>query len=226
MPVITALEVHRRKKETVKLFVDEKFVMDLPLLEAAQLRQGQVLTQAEVDALAEAGSFQNAYDRALRFLSFRPRSAAEVRRYLADNAIEEPLVQAVIERLRERAYLDDLAFASFWLENRSRFKPMAPRALRYELWQKGVDNAVIDAVLSDFDADGAAYRAAQALIHRYRGYSRQFFRQKLNGMLRRRGFDGETINDVIMRLQHELDESETGFFDSDTDEIIAGEAPS
>ncbi|MCY3780202.1 MAG: RecX family transcriptional regulator [Chloroflexi bacterium] len=225
MPVITALEVHRRKKECVKLFLDEKFAMNLPLIEAAQLRQGQFLTQAEADALAEAGLFQSAFDRAVRFLSFRPRSTAEVRRYLADNAIEEPVVQAVIEGLRERAYLDDLAFASFWLENRSRFKPMAPRALRYELRQKGVDDAVIDAVLSEFDADGAAYRAAKGRIHRYRGYTRQVFRRKLSGMLRRRGFDSETINDVIMRLQHELDESEAGFFASDMDEKIAGKAP-
>lgn len=218
MPVITALEVHRRKTEYVKLFLDDEFAMDLPLLKAAQLRRGQILTEAEVNALAEAGAFQRAFDRAVRFLSFRPRSTEEVRRYLAGSDVEKSVVSAVIERLRERAYLDDLAFAAFWLDNRIRFKPMAPRALRYELWQKGVADGIIDAVLSDLDADEAAYRAAKGRIQRYRGNTRPVFRRKLSVMLGRRGFDGDTINDVILRLQHELSESEESFFGSDADD--------
>ncbi len=218
MPVITALEVHQRNRESVKLFLDDKFAMDLPLLQAAQLHQGQLLTQAEVDALADAGIFQSAFDRAVRFLSYRPRSIAEVRRYLVNAGVAASIIDAVLERLQQRGYLDDLAFAKFWLENRNRFKPMAPRALRHELWRKDVDAGIIDAVLSEFDAEEAAYRAAQGRLQRYKGNTRQVFRRKLSGMLRRRGFDSETINDVVLRLQQRLDESEDGYFDRDVDE--------
>ncbi len=218
MPIITALEVHHRNNDRVKLFLDDNFVMDLPSLQAATLHQGQCLTRAEVDALAEAKAIQSAYDRALRFLSYRPRSAEEVRRNLEKNAIAEAVIPAVMERLNERAYLDDLAFARFWLENRDRFKPMGPRALRYELRQKGIDGAIIDSVLSEVDAEDAAYRAAQSRITRYRGSTRQVFRRKLSDMLRRRGFDSETIYAVVLRLQQELEESEDGYYDRDADE--------
>ncbi len=218
MPVITALEVHRRNKDCVKLFLNDNFVMNLPSLQAATLYQGQVLTQAEVEALSEVQAIQSAYDRALRFLSYRPRSAEEVRRNLERNAVAEAVISAVMERLSERAYLDDLAFARFWLENRNRFKPMAPRALRYELRQKGIDGEIIDSVLSEVDAEDAAYRAAQSRITRYRGTTRQVFRRKLSAMLRRRGFDSETIYAVALRLQQELEESEDGYFDRDAEE--------
>ena len=118
MPVITALEVHKRNKEQIRLFVDDEFAMELPLLQAAHLHKGQRLTQTEFDELAQSGTLQNAYDRALRFLSYRPRSSEEVRRYLVKNCLEETIVSEVIERLRSRAYLDDESFARFWLDSR------------------------------------------------------------------------------------------------------------
>ncbi len=215
MPVVTALQVHKRDKERVKLFLDDAFAMDLPLLEAARLRTGQSLSQPEVDALEQAGSFQSAYDRALRFLAVRPRSCEEVRRRLLQSGLTEADIAAVIRSLRQGGYLDDLAFARFWLENRNRFKPMGPRALRYELWRKGVEAGIIDAVLSGLDAQAAAYRAAQGQVQRYRGCSRQQFRRKLSASLHRRGFDGETIQDVVMQVLQELDESEAGCFGRD-----------
>ena len=222
MPVITALEAHERKKDRVKLFLDDAFAMDLSSLDAAQLRPGQLLTQAEVVALSEARASLKAFDRAVRYLSYRPRSVDETRRHLERNDFAGSLVTAAIERLIEHGYLDDLAFARFWLENRNRFKPMAPRALRYELLQKGIDDAIIDNVLSEIDAEESAYRAAHGRISRYRGMSRLVFRRKLSGMLRRRGFDSATIYAVVLRLQQELEESEDGYFDRDTDQPWRG----
>lgn len=218
MPVITALEVSQRNANRVKLYLDDKFAMDLPLLEAARLQRGQCLTQAEVDALADDKLIQTAYDRAVHFLSYRPRSSEEVRRYLTKKTMAESTVAVVFDRLQAREYLDDLAFARFWIENRNRFKPMAPRALRYELRQKGIGDEIINSLLSEVDAGDAAYRAAKGRVHRYKGDSRQVFRRKLSGLLRRRGFDMETVNEVLLRLQLELEESECGFFGCDTDE--------
>ena len=217
MPVITALQAHKRDSERVKLYLDDAYAMDLPLLQAAGLKQGQCLSQPEVDALAEDRAIQNACDRALRYLAYRPRSAAEVRRYLLGKGVVEALAAEVIQRLKQRGYLDDLAFARFWLENRSRFKPRAPRAIRYELWQKGVDAAIIDAVLAEVDVAELAYRAASSQVARHRGLSRQDFRQKLGAMLHRRGFDGVTISETLQRLRQELEETEDGYFGQDAD---------
>ena len=218
MPVITALEVHHKNNERVRLYLDDAFAMELPLLDAASLHSGQCLTIAEVEALAEAGTVQRAFDRAVNYLSYRPRSTDEIRRYLANKAVPESLIAIVVERLQRLKYLDDLDFAKFWLENRERFKPMAPRALRYELRKKGVEDGIIDTLLSEYDTDDAAYRAAVGRIQRYKGITRQEFRQKLSGILRRRGFGAETIRDVVLRLQRELDESEAAYFRLDAAE--------
>lgn len=212
MPVVTALEVHRRDKERVKLYLDDEYALDLPLMQAARLRRGQNLSPAEVSELSDAGALQTAFDRAVRFLAYRPRSIGEVRRHLVKKEVPDSHIAAVIERLLQRGYVDDMEFARYWLANRDRFKPMGSRALRYELRQKGVDDDIINSLLAEVDEEASAYRAAQARMSRYRGCTRQAFRQKLGALLRRRGFSESAISDVALRLQEELESSDPAYF--------------
>ena len=217
MPVVTGLEVHQRDKERVRLFLDDKYVLDLPLMEAARLSKGQSLTDSEVEQLADARRFQRAYDLALRYLSYRPRSIEEVRRHLKKKQLTDSQIAEVLERLRQRGYVDDREFARFWISNRERFKPMGLRALRYELRRKGINDEIVDALLADVDEEASAIRAAQSRLSRYRGRTLQAFRQELSAMLRRRGFGEYAIRDVVLRLQLELEERDPGYFQDDAD---------
>ncbi|MCY4146919.1 MAG: RecX family transcriptional regulator [Chloroflexi bacterium] len=217
MPVITALKTHRRNKERVKLYLDDEYAFQLPLLEAAGLSCGQELRQQEIAALLEAGALQNAYDRAVRFLARRPRSAEEVRRYLLSKEVGVSVIAVVLERLQARAWLDDVEFARYWVDQRQRHKPMGARALRYQLRQKGVAEAVIEAALECLDETDAAYRVAQSRLARYRGQTPRAFRQKLGGLLMRRGFAAETVRQTTMRCQQEIDEEDSEYFHREAD---------
>ena len=104
------------------------------------------------------------------------------------------------------------------MESRVRFKPMAARALRHELWQKGIADDVIAAALSDLDELDAAQRAATARLPRYRGKPRRVFRRKMTEMLSRRGFDYSTITEVLTRLARELEETDAGYFAADCED--------
>lgn len=216
MPVITALEVQKRNKERVNVYLDDEFAFGLNIMEAAKLRKGQALTDEEIATLTEDDAIHKAVERGIDFLSYRPRSVDEVRRNLVQKEIPESIVSVAIERLQTLGYLDDEAFARFWIENRDTFKPMSPMALRYELRQKGVSDDVLNHLIDDLlDVQDSAYRAAQKPIQRYRGKTRQEFKQKLGGMLQRRGFNYGVITDVIQRLYEELDESDPDYFAHD-----------
>ena len=212
MPVITGLEVNQRNRERVKLYLDDESVMSLPRQAAAALAVGQPLSQREVDALADSEAAQRAFERALRFLAGRPRSAEEVRRNLAKHEVADSHIALALERLQGLDYLDDFGFAKFWLENRARFKPLGPRALRYELRSKGVADDIIETLLEDIDVDDAAYYVAARKANRIRQPSRQAFRRKLNGLLYRRGFEPDTIRKVMLRLERELEEKDRDYF--------------
>jgi regulatory protein len=106
--------------------------------------------------------------------------------------------------------LNDEAFARYWLENRDTFKPRSSRALRYELRQKGIADSVIDAILTSYDEDDAAYRAALGQAQKLTRQTKDAFvlRSKLLAFLSRGGFSFDTSRTAVDRLLTELDEKE------------------
>jgi regulatory protein len=219
MSIITALEIQKRNKERVNVYLDHEFAFGLTLMEAAKLRKGQTLTAGEITVLTHEDAINQAVNRAIDFLSYRPRSSEEVRRNLVKKNIPETVVSVAMERLQNLEYLDDIAFARFWIENRDTFKPMAPRALRFELRQKGIGDDILDPLFEELlDVQDSAYRVAKKQLRRYKGKTRQEFKHKLSGKLQRRGFDYGIINDVIHRLLEELNESDPDYFALDEGE--------
>lgn len=216
--IITAIEIQKRNKERVNVYLDGEYAFSLEAIKAAALRKGQTLTEAEVNALRDEDEIGQAVDRAARFLSYRPRSTAEVRRNLADKDTPEPVIEAAVQRLNKMGYLDDRAFAKFWIENRTMFKPLSPRALRYELRQKGVPAPVIDELLAEVDARETAERAARTRLNRLRGSDHDTFRAKLSAFLQQRGFSYDTIRDVTEQLIEEIDTEDETYFREATNE--------
>jgi regulatory protein len=204
---ITALRVQKRNRQRVNVYIDDRFAFGLAAIEAIQLKVGQVLTDAEILRLKNKDQVELARERTLNFLSYRPRSVAEVRRYLTEKKFDTAAIDQVIARLGQAGLLDDEAFARYWLENRDTFKPRGSRALRYELNQKGIATSIIDDLLTDYDENDAAFRAAlpraQKLAQRH---DADTFRSKLLAFLKRRGFSFDVARDTVNKLLAELGE--------------------
>ncbi len=219
---ITALEIQQHNKERVNVYLDGTFAFGLSVIEAARLRKGQYLSQSEVAALKAHDVVEQAYERAVKFLGQRPRSSAEIRRYLSEKEVDPTVTDEVLMRLEGQGYVDDLVFARYWIANRQQFRPRGTRALRFELREKGVPAGIIDEVLTGFGTSEAAYQAAQDKARRLRGLDRRAFREKMGSYLVRRGFDYGTARDVIDRLIGEFEEEDAGTFpslpDDDTEE--------
>ncbi len=200
---ITALVFQNKAADRVAVFVDGEFAFALAAILAAPLRIGQVMEEQEIDALRAADAQERAWEMALKFLSFRPRSEVEVRRYLAGKGMDAA-ADPVIERLHRLGYLDDRAFAQAWVASRSALRPKGPRALQYELRSKGVAADVIADALADVAADEAAYAAVGQRAARWRMLEPGIFRQKVHAFLARRGFDYEIIQKTVDRLLSEV----------------------
>ncbi len=218
MGKITALEVQKRNKNRVNIYLDGEFAFGLSLIEAARLHKGQVLSDAEVAALRGEDAVLQVVDSAAHFMSYRPRSTQEVRRNLAEKDHPAEVIDAAVARLTAMGYLDDEAFARFWLRNRNEFKPVSHRALRQELRQKGVSDTVIDEVLEESDEAELAYQAALTRTRRLSGLTQREFQTKMGTFLQRRGFSYSTTQDVVRRLIEEFEAQDTPYFNRTTDD--------
>ncbi len=197
---VTALRFQKRNKDRVNVYLDGEFAFGLVAIEAAHLRVGQALSDDDVARLQEQDEVERAYERALNFLSYRPRSVAEVRRNLRKKKIDDEVVEAAIERLTRAGLLNDREFARYWVDNRVQFKPRGERALRYELREKGVVSSSIAEALEDFDEESAARKVAEAGARRLAHHEPRDFRRKLEGYMSRRGFSYATIKPLIEKM--------------------------
>jgi len=216
---ITALKAQQRDKERVNIYLDGEYAFSLKAIVAARLRVGRSLPDEEIDALLREDSFQKAYDQALDFLSYRPRSQAEVVRYLRRKEMPPQVSEEVIRRLTAAGLVDDVSFARYWVENRESFNPRSPRMLSYELRQKGLDSETISQALEGLDEEGSAYRAAAKRAGRWARLDRESFRRKAGSFLKRRGFSYQVIESVLNRLWEELSETKTLSDDVPTDTL-------
>ena len=116
-------------------------------------------------ALKGSTAFFRAKEQALRFLAYRARSEAEVRRRLS-RKYSQGVVEEVIEALRNQNLLDDLAFALQWRASREQFRPRAGGLIRQELQGFGVPAEVIEDSLTEFDEEANAARAAGSFARR------------------------------------------------------------
>ncbi len=201
---ITALEIQKHKKDRVNVYLDGEFAFGLPLSEALSLHTGQYLSDEDIERLKAADAYARARDLALRYLGIRARSTAEVRDYLRRKGFADTTIQQVIERLQEWGYLDDEAFARFWVEERERFRPRGPIALRQELRQKGISDEIVQRVLAEIDPEASARRALNARLRQWQHLDWRTFRKKAGDYLARRGFSYDVINDVVRQAWEEM----------------------
>jgi len=197
---ITALRFQKRNKNRVNVYIDGAFAFGLAAIEAARLKVGQTLSEEEIAHLKQADDVERAHEKALNFLSYRPRSTAEVRRNLRKKDLDDDVINAAIGRLERAGLLDDLAFAQYWVDNRKRFNPRGPRALRHELRRKGVSHAIIDEALVNLDEGEAVRQAAETGARKLARYESKAFRRKLTAYLARRGFTYSVIKPVVQEL--------------------------
>jgi regulatory protein len=202
---VTALKAQSRNPKRVNVFLDGRFAFGLAKIEAIRLRVGQELDEAAVARLQQADTEEQAYERALKLLSSRPRSEDEIRRKLREHKVADETIEAVLAHLRRAGLVDDAAFANYWVENRVAFRPRSQRMLKAELKRKGVGEAALAHALTTTNDAEAAYALAAKRVRSAKLAEAAYpdFRRRLGDYLARRGFDYETIGPIVERLWKE-----------------------
>jgi regulatory protein len=204
MAKVTGLKVQKRNKDRVNVYLDGEFAFGLSRIVAAWLQTGQELSDEKIAELQAQDSVEIALQRALNYLSYRPRSEKEVRQNLKKHKHNQVVIDEIIERLVRGKLVDDENFAGLWVENRSEFRPRGSRLLRSELRQKGISDQIIEDTLTDLDETSLALKAARKKARRYRELERDEFKKKMYGFLARRGFHYGVISEVVPIVWEEL----------------------
>lgn len=136
----------------------------------------------------------------LRALTGAPKTRKQLADLLARRDVPEDAAAAVLDRFTEVGLIDDAAFARAWVGSRQAGRGLARRALRAELYAKGVDAEVAAeavALVDDEDERDAARELVRRRITSMSRLDRATATRRLIGMLARKGYSGGLAAAVV-----------------------------
>ena len=206
MSKITGLKQGKNRAKRIHVYVDDKFALSLAPETALKenLGIGQDLGRAALEELANKDLRQRCFNSAVRFLGYRPRSESEIKQRLTRHGFDDGTIDKTLVKLKDMGYVDDTAFAHFWVENRETFSPRSRRMAKFELKRKGLKADIIDQAVNEINEKESAYRAAQNRARRLTALDYQDFRLRLGQYLGRRGFGYGIISEIVERVWKEL----------------------
>ena len=204
---ITRLAVQKKNPNRVNIYLNGNFAFGLYRDTAAWLETGQVISDEKIKELLEKDQQAEVYQKALDFISFKPRTTQETRHKLKQAGYETFLVDSAIDALVNNGLLNDEYYAEQWVEERLRLKPRSKRVLIYELLKKGISENLIQSAVENVDDFQSAYDIASGRLFRYEGLSKFEFRNKLGNYLAGKGYSYDVISEVSQRLWEEISSS-------------------
>jgi len=168
------------------------------------IEPGTVLTDALADALDLAAGELKARTDALRLLSTRARSRAELEQGLRRKGHEPEVARRVGQRLERAGLIDDEAYALEAARAEVGRTPAGARRIEQKLRSRGVAGEVARRAAADAlegrDVLEDAVALAGSRIGRMAGLDRRTLERRLFGVLARRGFDPETGRQAVRRV--------------------------
>ncbi len=103
MSKITALKTSKRTSQQISMFLDGKFAISMDTETAVKkgLEVGQELPVERLAELVRNLSLSRCLNAAYRYLSYRPRSEAEMKERLHHRGFEDSQIEIVINKSRK-----------------------------------------------------------------------------------------------------------------------------
>lgn len=161
---ITSIELQAKNKDRVNVQVDGKYRFSLDVFQLGELgiKVGREYSEAELEDIERESRFGKLYGRALAWALSRPHSERETRDYLRRVSLPRrkkngeltdgtppDIGERVLERLKEKGYVNDERFTRFWVENRNLTKGVSRRKLTAELASKGIPGDLVNQLLGE-----------------------------------------------------------------------------
>jgi regulatory protein len=210
---ITAITSQARDQNRVNVSVDGKYSFSLEIAQISELgvKVGQEISADQLAELKEASARGKLYARALEYCLSRPHSQREIKDYLRRKTLDKKykprgaselklkkgfspaVADDVLRRLTERGYVNDQAFAKFWVENHGLSRGMSQRRLKAELAKKGVPQDIASEALAAAPRDDQS-ELKKVIAKKANKYEDK---QKLMAYLARQGFSLDDIKEAF-----------------------------
>lgn len=213
MPKITQVDPQKKNNHRFNIFLDGEFAFgaDEDLVVNRRLIAGKIITPEDLQKILFEAEVGKLMERMYRWFSLRQHSETEVRQYFRVKNLESRvkgeeerskiIIDAVIENLKKKGMVNDLEFALAWVAARRKSRQKGIKAIKAELFQKGIDKEIIESVTSDMlqvaSEEDLAKLALEKKMKYWKNLSVVEFHKKATEFLLRKGFDYEIVKTAL-----------------------------
>jgi regulatory protein len=204
------VELKPRPRDKVSIRLSGGRFFTIPEEGARELRVDMVLSDEEIERLDKMDQYFRGKEKAMRLLSLRSRTRAEIKTALASITLDPSIRNGLVHELEDAGLIDDRRFAIEYVRVKSEVKRMGPHRLRHDLKRLGVVVEIVDDVLAaSFDTESQEAMARELVSKKIGdGPVGEKEVRRVADFLRRKGYDYEVINRISYELLRRSDDGE------------------
>lgn len=206
----------RRGIRRFNIYLDGNFAFgaDEDLIVNFRLTVGKEISKEDLNKLLSEAVVGKWMEKMYRWFGMRMRSEKEVKDYFRiknqeliikeKEEISQLVINTVIEKLKQKEIINDLEFTKAWVEARRKSKQKSIKALKMELYQKGIDREIVEGAISIQPSAVSEEELAKITLEKkkrsWKNLPTQEFKKKAYEYLLRRGFEYEVIKKIVSEL--------------------------
>lgn len=205
MNIITKIEVGKRNKERVNIYIDEEYAFSISA-ELIYKENIKVKDKIDVDSLkklADEDNYIKCKNTALKTIERTYKSEKELAQKLALKGYDDHIINRTINFMKEYNLLNDNNYATMYVKDKSR--NIGKKKIKYSLLQKGIDEEIIESELEKINNDKVKAIVYEMALKKYKVFSKREndnykLTQKLYRFLMGKGYDYDLIKDVVKSI--------------------------
>jgi regulatory protein len=217
MAIITKITTQKKNKDRFNVFMDygkgEEFAfsVDSDVLIKYQLKKGMELDDFSFVEVQFQDDIRKGYNQAVNYLARRMRSVKEIKDYLSQKEIEEPVINEVLHRLAAQKYINDEEYALSYVRTQMNTTDKGPDLIRLELKEKGIKEETSQLALAEYPLEvqvEKAMKICEKVVQKNSKDSERIVKQKVEQLLLRKGYSFDVITIAFKEAETDKDTDE------------------
>lgn len=205
MSKITKIEIQKRNKDRVNVYVDEEFAFacDMELVYKFNLNKDAVINMDEIGEVLKEEDYISCKNSAIRVIEKTYKTESEIVKKLRDKGYKDESIARTLEFLTKYDFINDKRYASMFVKDRVRTQ--GKNNIKYKLIQKGVSEDLISDALDNVNEDDEYDTALKLCNKKYNiliksNSDKNVIKQKLFRFMVSKGYDYSLCNKVVKNV--------------------------
>lgn len=207
MKKITKVEKQKNNDNRYSIYLDDEFAFGVhkDILIKYELLKGKEIEDDFINEVIKAKEQSKANNYALKLLSYRSKTSKEILKKMREKGYDQVTINNSVEFLEKLGYVNDRQYALNFVREKVNIKKLGRKRLEFELFKKGIDQDIVNDVISELvDTNEEYHRALEIGLKKlnssYKNDDKQAQYRKLGGYLQRKGYNYDIVKKVLDEL--------------------------